>query len=343
MIPSLALDTLAHFLSLPDCPLSLAAAETIALQRARFHPLLLTLKAKLQLTQTFKPDYDALTKHSFEVSAALETPCDVLLYLPTRQKKESQYLLARGLQLLKPGGLLLGCGENALGIKSYRGYAEDLCNSACESFPMHKCNIFWLARPESLNEPLLQQWLSYGEISLVEGTDYKTRIGTYGWNKVDIGSELLQRHFDQRIQGRVADFGSGYGYLGDKLLEKSPSIKELWLYEAEKLSLDCSRENLAKHKHPRVEYRWIDLDHDAPELKADWIITNPPCHDSGMQSLEQGLRFIRAAHRCLKPGGKLLMVANVTLPYEKELRELFGNFSSLARERGFKVLEACRS
>ena len=46
------------------------------------------------------------------------------------------------------------------------------------------------------------------------------------------------------------------------------------------------------------------------------------------------------AHSALKPGGKLLMVANRQLPYEAALRELFRSIDVVEEGSGFKVIEA---
>ena len=53
-----------------------------------------------------------------------------------------------------------------------------------------------------------------------------------------------------------------------------------------------------------------------------------------------GQRMIRTASAALKPGGRLLMVANRQLPYEKTLAEAFSSYSEVARDGMFKVLVA---
>ena len=53
-----------------------------------------------------------------------------------------------------------------------------------------------------------------------------------------------------------------------------------------------------------------------------------------------GRAFIAAAARALAKDGQLLLVANRHLPYEDELRALFGRGESLAEQGGFKVYRA---
>ncbi len=69
---------------------------------------------------------------------------------------------------------------------------------------------------------------------------------------------------------------------------------------------------------------------------------NPPFHDSHAANPELGVAFIKAAAKALKPGGKLLMVANRNLPYEASLSEEFASFTTLEENGRFKIIEAVR-
>lgn len=50
--------------------------------------------------------------------------------------------------------------------------------------------------------------------------------------------------------------------------------------------------------------------------------------------------FIRAAHRMLRKGGALWMVANRHLPYEGVIGPLFSSVETKADAQGFKVIAA---
>jgi 16S rRNA (guanine1207-N2)-methyltransferase len=75
----------------------------------------------------------------------------------------------------------------------------------------------------------------------------------------------------------------------------------------------------------------------------DFVVMNPPFHDGGVEDRALGQAFIRAAHRMLRPGGALWLVANRGLPYEAVLAELFGaRVTPRGEAGGYKVLEARR-
>jgi len=67
---------------------------------------------------------------------------------------------------------------------------------------------------------------------------------------------------------------------------------------------------------------------------------NPPFHEAQDASFTLGKTFIRQAASILKPGGTLYLVANIHLPYEKEIQEQFRSHRLLCEEDGFKLFLA---
>ena len=74
----------------------------------------------------------------------------------------------------------------------------------------------------------------------------------------------------------------------------------------------------------------------------DRVIANPPFHHGRAGEPDLGAAFIVAAGRILKPGGRLLMVANRQLPYEATLTATFRHCEKLAEDGVYKVIEAER-
>ncbi|HYW05560.1 MAG TPA: methyltransferase, partial [Longimicrobium sp.] len=74
----------------------------------------------------------------------------------------------------------------------------------------------------------------------------------------------------------------------------------------------------------------------------DVVVSNPPFHVGKATDLDVPAQFIRDAARVLKPGGRLFMVANRTLPYEAWVEACFGSYRILVDGREFKVIAATR-
>lgn len=69
---------------------------------------------------------------------------------------------------------------------------------------------------------------------------------------------------------------------------------------------------------------------------------NPPFHTGRAAEPAIGQGMIRAAAAALKPGGRLFLVANRQLPYERMLSAAFKSVVELASDKTFKILSARR-
>jgi 16S rRNA (guanine1207-N2)-methyltransferase len=114
-----ALNTLFQFIE--QNPATIDTAKRIFMPRALYHPGLTALKDReLFLSQTFRPLAAHLEVYGFHVTREIPSDVDLVLFTPTRQKKESLYWMACGLLSLREGGLFICAAENQLGAKSYR-------------------------------------------------------------------------------------------------------------------------------------------------------------------------------------------------------------------------------
>jgi 16S rRNA (guanine1207-N2)-methyltransferase len=69
---------------------------------------------------------------------------------------------------------------------------------------------------------------------------------------------------------------------------------------------------------------------------------NPPFHQGRAAEPEIGQKLVAVAAKALRSRGKLYMVANKGLPYERALAAAFAGFSQIARDNSFKVFAATR-
>jgi 16S rRNA (guanine1207-N2)-methyltransferase len=163
-------------------------------------------------------------------------------------------------------------------------------------------------------------------------------------NNLDIGTRALLPHLPADLgPARCADLGCGNGALALALARRNP--------EAEILGVDASYQAVASARRnaaaaglapPRVEIEVADGLTTAASESLDLVVCNPPFHQDRIVGDQLAWGMFTHAHRCLKDGGRLLVVANRHLGHERRLERIFGNCTPLDATPRFVVLEAAR-
>ncbi len=291
----------------------------------------------------FKPDVDALLASGMEVREPDAARYPLVMILPPRQREQARADLARALDRVAPGGVLLACQSNDEGARSA---AADLARLAgpLEAVSKHHCRAFWTRPGAAVDAPLATEWRELDAPRQILDGRFVSRPGLFAWDRIDPASQMLADALPADLEGTAADLGAGYGFLSERLLAQCPGIRQLTLFEANARALPLAEQNLATHAD-RVTIRacWHDVTQGLPG-HYDVIVCNPPFHTQrGGDRPDIGRRFIAAAAAALKPSGQLWLVANRHLPYEAELAQGFASVRSVCQRDGFKVIEARRA
>jgi 16S rRNA (guanine1207-N2)-methyltransferase len=292
------------------------------------------LSPMLACEQGFRPVFLALRKAGLDVSPSRsgESGFAGALMLVTRSRQRNELLLRRAYDSVVPGGVIVVAGNNDDGAKSLRKFVQRHCG-AVESLSKHHAIGFVLQRGTGANPFPVPPNPQRGAFEIAPGM--------FSADGPDEGSRILADHFEGRVRGRVADLGTGWGYLGTQLLSRCPEVVELHCIEADHASLEAARTNLAALEGDRrILFDWLDVISEPLPSGFDWVVMNPPFHNDRAAEPALGAAFIAAAAGTLKPGGRLLMVANRNLPYEQALAAAFAGVETLSETHGFKVIEA---
>ncbi len=299
------------------------------------HPALTAVRDRLTCVQRWKPTADALARAGF-ATGGISGPYAGALVRLGRQREVNRAMLAAALDALEPSGELRVAGTNALGAASYEKDLRAL-GLAPSSRSKAKARVFsTLCRTA---DPAA--WRSLAAPRTIAGTDFVSAPGVFAWDRIDEGSNCLVRHLPADLAGTVADLGAGWGYLAHAALARCPGIVRLDAFEADAVAVDCMQHNLAPFGS-RATCRWHDVAAGIDRAAYDAALVNPPFHDAQGEARALGLRFVAVAADALKPGGRLLLVANRHLAYEAELKARFSAVARLEEGAAFKVYSATK-
>lgn len=272
---------------------------------------------------------------STSLEAVPDQSLDAITILAPPGTVERRYVLAQGLRALKVGGTMTALAPKAKGgsrlAKELKAFGLEVAEDARRHHRI--CEVVRPAAPD------LAEALAAGAPRLSPDLGLWTQPGVFSWDRIDPGTALLLARLPPQA-GVGADFGSGLGYLAHGVLA-SPAVTRLTLIDIDRRAVECARRNV---NDPRAQIVWADVRQGAADLsELDFVVMNPPFHDGGAEDRALGAAFIAQAASVLRHGGKLLMVANRHLPYERPLADSFGaKVKLLAEEGGYKLYEARR-
>jgi 16S rRNA (guanine1207-N2)-methyltransferase len=295
--------------------------------------------AAIHVVQGFRPDFRALQAVGLPVTPRADGESySAALVLAGRHRGRNELQLAEALERTLPGGLIVVAGGKEDGIAPLRKRVALLLEIE-GSEPKYHGIAFWFRRPEGMTAA---SELRAANPEILVGS-CRTAPGMFSYDRIDPGSRLLAENLPADISGAVADFGAGWGYLACELLSHNGGVARMDLYEAEFEALEAARANLAAIRSAaETGFFWTDLLAEPVGRRYDFVVMNPPFHSGRAAEPAIGQGMIAAAARALRPGGRLLLVANRQLPYEQVLAKEFREAGEKARDARYKILWAVR-
>jgi len=260
----------------------------------------------------------------------------VLLDAP-RGREWVRHLLSMAARALRPGGKLLLAGPNRGGIKGFIEDAREIVGP-CEVTRIKAGHR--LAAAEKIVGQVDN--LSYAQ-QICEATvrgqtiRFVTRPGVFSRGELDAGARALIETMVIRPGEIALDLGCGCGVVG----AVAAPIAQVILVDCSAAALDATRATL-RLNGVMGQIIASDCASAVRGLRFDVVITNPPFHQGLGVEFDVAQQFVRDAAEVLRPGGRLNLVANRFIRYERIMQGLFSQITTVYEDRRFRVLEAIR-
>jgi len=164
----------------------------------------------------------------------------------------------------------------------------------------------------------------FGEI------DFFSSDGVFSKDKVDDGTDLLIDTILNKAliseNTEIIDYFAGIGVIGI-VLSKVIDLKKIHFIESELISLYLLKRNLDYNQIGNSIIHKVDglVKPNISPRTIDFIVANPPTHIKK----DDFKRFLQISKNLLKSQGKLMIVINNIIPYERSLKEYFPNPSNI--------------
>ncbi len=280
------------------------------------------------------------------------TGWDLALLTIPKERRFGRALLVAAWQALVPGGELRLAGPTQAGAKAAIKDAERLFgNAALLAYKNHQ-RLARCRRGDALPDPLPADFQQPGiaprteyfiEISRPAGLlKLATHPGIFSWEALDEGTALLLDHLQFQPGERVWDVGCGYGVIG--LSAALAEADQIWMSDVNLLAVRYAQKNAQRIGFTdRVDVFPADIatiHSPLPTAHFDLIVSNPAFHQGREVDQSMAGELIATAPQFLSPGGRLVLVANRFLPYDKLMQKHFNFVHKLAETGKFHLIEA---
>lgn len=167
-----------------------------------------------------------------------------------------------------------------------------------------------------------------------ENTVYKQYPGVFSASHIDYATQFLMEHLVVKQEEKeIMDLASGNGVLAKFVQGQNPEASVL-LMDDFNLAIESSKLNVNADK---ATFLCEDIMNDLADNTFDLVVSNPPFHFEHENNIEVTLQLMKHVHRCLKPNGRFVFVANAHLNYKTHLIHWFTDVKEVARNSKFVI------
>jgi 16S rRNA (guanine1207-N2)-methyltransferase len=303
---------------------------------------------RLTLSANSAPDADMLEQ--IELPLGYEGRFNVVLIQIPKGRSLTRRWLVQAYQALTDEGSLYIVGSNRLGIQSIVMDAQELFGLG--RILSYKKGSRLAHFIKHAGEHPLPDWAKSPGVAPHTWVEFSIRLsnrtfkirslpGIFSYDRLDEGTEMLLGAVQIPSSAKVLDAGCGYGIIG--LFAAVEGAGFVHLIDNNLLAVEASRETLSVNGINNAEVSAGDLLNPWFPDQYDLVLSNPPFHAGQAVDYQVAHALIENSYRSLNPGGRLIIVANRFIRYNRLIQEIYGNISILAESGKFHVLCGLKS
>ncbi|MFP5224846.1 MAG: methyltransferase [Actinomycetota bacterium] len=263
---------------------------------------------------------------------------DTVVLMAPKSRDRLRMMLFLCASLLEVGGSLILVAPNrgaggALSELEMFGEVARLGSKA-----HHKAAMIRTSRREPFN---LDTFETTAEVATPDGPLLCSWFpGVFAAGRLDPATALLMDHLPP-TGVHAMDLGTGCGVLTAFLARRSFTTCG---FDADAFAVEATIRTTSRNALGGVSLGWGTVieghGNSEPDDLCDLIVSNPPFHEGLRTTTDPAKALMREARDYLSPDGQLMIVANGFLPYDRELREHYGQVKCLADNGRYKVWRA---
>ncbi len=275
-------------------------------------------------------------RFGLEAAASAEGFSQVVIFL-TKAKARTRMLLDFAATAAAGGSVWL-VGEKKAGIGSVVRLLAEAVGPPVKLDAARHCMLFEARNASHQPRPFALE--PYWRIDRWQLDEQELAVaslpGVFSHGELDPGTRLLLAHLQIENQREALDFGSGCGIVSALLGRQGARVTAI---DSDALALAATTRTLALNAVLEAKVIAADRLSQLPG-RFDLIVSNPPFHQGTRTATATAHALIRKAPERLRPGGRLLLVANAFLDYPRVLTAAFGGYQVIAQDNRYRVYEA---
>lgn len=164
-------------------------------------------------------------------------------------------------------------------------------------------------------------------------------VSVFASSKLDEGTRLLISAVEVHAVDEALDIGCGAGFLGLHIARQATQ-GFVTMVDVSLAAVAAAQKAVEQSELQNIRVLASDGSEAVSQQRFDLVVTNPPFHMGGIQTLDIAERFIREAAQILRPRGRFYLVANRFLKYESVLHTHFKYVEEVGGDTRYKVLRA---